>query len=63
MPGYPTVPVAPSGSWPAAGTRLGLVGTVMPPEVPDVDVGDWVDEEVEGEADDDRAAAPGTGEA
>jgi len=35
----------------------------MPPEVPDVDVGDWVDEEVEGEADDDRAAAPGTGEA
>jgi hypothetical protein len=35
----------------------------MPPEVPDVDVGDWVDGEVEGEADDDRAAAPGTGEA
>jgi len=39
----------------------------MPPEAADVDVGDCadgeVDGEVEGEADDDGAAAPGTGEA
>jgi len=39
------------------------VGTVIPPEVPGVDVGDWFDAEGDGEADVEGAAAPGTGAA
>jgi len=58
------VPVAPSGSWLAAGIGLGFEGTVMPPEDPGADAGGDCEPEVGDPcADGEDTEAPGTGEA